>query len=155
MKNETIQKIVEPFVKVESAIAQTTEDMKTKNIRWIMWVLAMAMTTGISAQKTVLKAFDKMKETAILINVARGPVVDEQDLYDALTQGKIAAAGLDVLVQEPIAASNPLGKIKDSTKLIITPHMAWGSHEARLRCAREAYENIKAFCLGKERNIVV
>lgn len=101
------------------------------------------------------QAFDKMKETAILINVARGPVVDEQDLYDALTQGKIAAAGLDVLVQEPIATFNPLGKIKDSTKLIITPHMAWGSHEARLRCAREAYENIKAFCLGKERNIVV
>jgi glycerate dehydrogenase len=101
------------------------------------------------------EALNKMKKTAILINVARGPVVDEQALYDALVEGKIAAAGLDVLCKEPIAADNPLGKIKDSTKLLITPHMAWGSHEARERCAREVYENIKSFIKGEERNIVV
>ena len=96
-----------------------------------------------------------MKKTAILINVARGPVVDEQALYDALVNGTIAAAGLDVLVKEPIAADNPLGKIKDSTKLLITPHMAWGSHEARERCAKEVYQNIESFLNGKERNIVI
>jgi glycerate dehydrogenase len=101
------------------------------------------------------EALDKMKETAILINVARGPVVDEQALYDALVNNKIAAAGLDVLSKEPIAADNPLGKIKDSTKLLITPHMAWGSHEARERCAREVYQNIKSFIAGEERNVVV
>lgn len=101
------------------------------------------------------EAFDKMKETAILLNLARGPVVDEQALFDALMQNKIAAAGLDVLEKEPIAADNPLGKIKDSTKLLITPHMAWGSREARLRCAKEAFENIKAFIMGEERNVVV
>jgi glycerate dehydrogenase len=101
------------------------------------------------------EALDKMKKTAILINVARGPVVDEQALYEALVEGKIAAAGLDVLCKEPIAADNPLGKIKDSTKLLITPHMAWGSHEARERCAREVYENIKSFIKGEERNIIV
>lgn len=101
------------------------------------------------------QAFDKMKQSAILINVARGPVVDEQALYDALVNDKIAAAGLDVLVNEPIAADNPLGKIKDSTKLMITPHMAWASREARARCAREVYENIKSFAAGKERNVVV
>lgn len=100
-------------------------------------------------------ALGKMKKTAILINVARGPVVDEQALYDALTTGQIAAAGLDVLVQEPISADNPLNKIKDSTRLLITPHMAWGSHEARDRCARGVYENIKSFLAGKERNVVV
>ncbi|MDE6914921.1 MAG: D-2-hydroxyacid dehydrogenase [Lachnospiraceae bacterium] len=100
-------------------------------------------------------ALAKMKKTAILINVARGPVVDEQALYDALENGTIAAAGLDVLVKEPIAADNPLGKIKDSTKLLITPHMAWGSHEARERCAKEVYQNIESFLNGKERNIVV
>jgi glycerate dehydrogenase len=100
-------------------------------------------------------ALDKMKKTAILINVARGPVVDEEALYDALVNGKIAAAGLDVLCKEPIAADNPLGKIKDSTKLLITPHMAWGSHEARERCAREVYENIKSFNKGESRNVVV
>ncbi len=101
------------------------------------------------------QAFARMKKTAILINVARGPVVDEQALYDALTTGKIAAAGLDVLVKEPIAEDNPLAKIQDSTKLIITPHMAWGSHEARSRCAKEVYLNIKSFLAGQERNIIV
>jgi glycerate dehydrogenase len=100
------------------------------------------------------KALDMMKETAILINVARGPIVDEQALYEALIGGKIAAAGLDVLCKEPIAPDNPLGKIKDSTKLLITPHLAWGSHEARERCAREVYENIKSYIKGEERNIV-
>lgn len=101
------------------------------------------------------EAFAKMKKTAILINVARGPVVDEQALYDALTTGQIAAAGLDVLVKEPIAADNPLTKIQDSTKLIITPHMAWGSHEARSRCAREVYLNIKSYLAGEKRNVVI
>jgi glycerate dehydrogenase len=80
--------------------------------------------------------------------------VDEQALYDALVGGKIAAAGLDVLCKEPIAGDNPLAQIKDSTKLLITPHMAWGSHEARERCAREVYENIKSFIAGEERNVV-
>ena len=95
-----------------------------------------------------------MKKTAILLNVARGPVVDEQALYDALTTGQIAAAGLDVLVKEPITADNPLARIKDSTKLLITPHMAWASREARTRCAREVYLNIKSFLAGEKRNII-
>lgn len=100
------------------------------------------------------EALAKMKKTAILLNVARGPVVDEQALYDALTTGQIAAAGLDVLVKEPITADNPLAKIKDSTKLLITPHMAWASREARIRCAREVYLNIKSFLAGEKRNII-
>ena len=73
-----------------------------------------------------------MKSSAILINVARGPVVNDQDLYDALVKGKIAAAGLDVLGKEPMEKTNPLGKILDSRKLLITPHMAWASVESRL-----------------------
>lgn len=101
------------------------------------------------------EAFSKMKKSAILINVARGPVVDEQALYEALTTGQIAAAGLDVLCKEPIAADNPLANIQDSTKLIITPHMAWGSHEARSRCAKEVYQNIKSFLAGEARNVIV
>lgn len=100
------------------------------------------------------EALAKMKKTAILLNVARGPVVDEQALYDALTTGQIAAAGLDVLVKEPITADNPLARIKDSTKLLITPHMAWASREARIRCAREVYLNIKSFLAGEKRNII-
>lgn len=101
------------------------------------------------------EAFAKMKRSAILINVARGPVVDEQALYEALVSGQIAAAGLDVLEKEPILADNPLNRIQDSTKLFITPHMAWGSHEARSRCAKEVYYNIKSYLAGEERNVIV
>lgn len=99
-------------------------------------------------------AFDKMKETAILVNVARGPVVNTQDLYDALMEGKIAAAGLDVLEKEPMETTNPLGQIKDSTKLIITPHMSWASTESRIRLVEEVAKNIEAFVAGEDRNIV-
>ena len=99
-------------------------------------------------------AFAKLKKTAILINVARGPVVDTQALYDALTEDRIAAAGLDVLEKEPIAADNPLGRIQDSTKLVITPHMSWASTESRTRLVAEVALNIEAFLAGKSRNIV-
>lgn len=100
------------------------------------------------------EAFAKMKKTAILVNVARGPVVDTQALYEALMQEQIAAAGLDVLEKEPISKDNPLGSIKDSTKLIITPHMAWASVEARTRLVGEVMKNIQAFLDGEERNVV-
>lgn len=100
------------------------------------------------------EAFRKMKKSAVLINVARGPVVNGQDLYDALMAGEIAAAGLDVLEKEPMEKDNPLGKIKDSTKLIITPHMSWASTEARARLVGEVVKNIQAFTDGQDRNIV-
>lgn len=99
-------------------------------------------------------AFDKMKKSAILINAARGPVVNNQDLYQALTDEKIMAAGLDVLEKEPLEPSNPLSLIKDSTKLIITPHMSWASLESRTRMIAEIEKNIEAFLAGKDRNIV-
>lgn len=99
-------------------------------------------------------AMKKMKKTAILLNVARGSVVNNKDLYRALTEDEIYAAGLDVLEQEPIGQDNPLGKIKDSKRLIITPHMAWASTEARTRLATEVYKNIEAFLKGEKRNIV-
>ena len=99
-------------------------------------------------------AFEKMKKTAILVNVARGPVVDTQALYDALIYNEIAAAGLDVLEKEPMTKDNPLGKIQDSTKLIITPHMSWASIESRTRLVEEVYKNIEAFLNGENRNVV-
>ena len=99
-------------------------------------------------------ALSKMKETAILVNVARGPVVDTQALYDALITNQIAGAGLDVLEQEPMAGDNPLAQIKDSTKLIITPHMAWASFESRTHLVEEVVQNIEAFLAGENRNVV-
>ena len=101
-----------------------------------------------------MAALKKMKSTAILVNVARGPVIVDEDLTVALEQGIIAGAGLDVLTREPMTKDNPLHRIKDSRKLIITPHMAWASVEARQRCADEIYLNIKAFLNGEERNRV-
>lgn len=100
------------------------------------------------------EAFRKMKSSAVLVNVARGPVVNDEDLYEALEEGLIAGAGLDVLGKEPMEKTNPLGKIKDSRKLIITPHMAWASVESRTRCLKEVYENIAAYQRGEKRNRV-
>lgn len=101
-----------------------------------------------------LDALKKMKKNAILINVARGPVVNDEDLYTALTEGYIAGAGLDVTSTEPMKDSNPLSRIMDSNKLIITPHLAWASDEARNRCVSETCKNIEAFLKGEDRNIV-
>ena len=78
-------------------------------------------------------AFKKMKKSAIFLNLGRGPIVDEQALTDAIINDEIMAAGLDVLDVEPMSIENPLRKIKDSEKLIITPHIAWASIEARTR----------------------
>ena len=99
-------------------------------------------------------ALGKMKTTAILINVARGRVVDNTALWEALVNGEIAAAGLDVVENEPLEPENPLSRLKDSNQLIITPHLAWASVEARTRCVSEAYKNIEAFLRGEYRNVV-
>ena len=101
------------------------------------------------------EALSKMKKTAVLVNVARGSVVNGVDLYEALTQGSIAAAGLDVFEEEPISVNHPLYQMKDSNKLIITPHMAWASVEARTRVVAEVYLNIDAFLKGESRNAVI
>lgn len=101
------------------------------------------------------EALSKMKKTSILINVARGPVVVDADLAKALEEGLIAGAGLDVTSTEPMKEANPLSKIMDSNKLIITPHLAWASIEARTRCVNETALNIESFLTGKIRNSVL
>ena len=99
-------------------------------------------------------ALHRMKNTAILVNVARGAVVDNLALYEALAAGEIAAAGLDVVDGEPLQTTNPLSLLKDSNRLIITPHLAWASVEARTRCVEEVAKNIEAFQRGELRNVV-
>lgn len=91
------------------------------------------------------EAFAKMKKTAVFLNVGRGPIVVEADLAEALKNGEIAAAGLDVLGKEPMMAENPLREIKDSGKLFITPHIAWASVEARTRLMDIILQQIKDY----------
>jgi len=95
-----------------------------------------------------------MKRSAILINTARGGLVDEQALADALRSGEIAGAGFDVLTQEPPVAGNPL-LAPDIPNLILTPHVAWASTEAMQILADQLIDNIDAYVAGAPRNIVV
>lgn len=99
--------------------------------------------------------FKKMKNTAYLINMGRGPIVNEADLAKAINEGEIAGAGLDVLTKEPMSADNSLLTIKDSNKLVITPHNAWATYEARVRLLDEIYNNLKSFINGEARNVVI
>lgn len=101
-----------------------------------------------------LEAFRQMKKTAIFINVARGGIVNEEDLCTALNTGEIAAAALDVLVREPMDPDSPLLKIQDSNRLLITPHIAWTATEARFRVVDEVVKNIGRFLEGDSTNRV-
>ncbi|KJF44633.1 D-2-hydroxyacid dehydrogenase [Draconibacterium sediminis] len=93
----------------------------------------------------------KMKPTAFLINTGRGPLINEQDLADALNNDKIAGASLDVLSVEPAQPENPLPKAKNC---FITPHIAWATLEARQRLMQIAVDNLKAFIDGQPINVV-
>lgn len=95
-----------------------------------------------------VEAFDAMKSTAFLINCARGGIVNEQALADALSQGKIAGAATDVLTVEPPKNGNVLLDV-DIPNLIITPHSAWGSVDARQRIVQQMVENVEAFRKGQ------
>ncbi len=94
------------------------------------------------------KAFDAMKHSAFLINCARGGIVNEQDLADALIAGKIAGAATDVLMVEPPKDGNVLLN-SEIPNLLITPHSAWGSVDARQRIVQQMVENVEAFKKGQ------
>ena len=103
--------------------------------------------TGLINKETIAK----MKDGVILINNARGQLIDEQDVADALNSGKIAAAGLDVVYSEPIKADNPLLKAKNC---LITPHISWAPIESRQRIMDCTVENVKGYLQGQLRNVV-
>lgn len=106
-----------------------------------------AETTGLVNSEFI----SKMKSNAIIINTARGPIIDENALADALNKGKIAGAAVDVLSCEPPKADNPLLSCKNC---IITPHIAWAGYETRIRLLDVVYSNLKAFLDGKPINVV-
>ena len=87
--------------------------------------------------------FKKMKRTAFLVNTGRGGIAVEADLARALDDGLIAGAGIDVYVKEPLPLDSPLMKLQHPERLLLSPHIAWYSTEARARLAHEMAENIK------------
>lgn len=96
-----------------------------------------------------------MKKSAIVINTARGAVADEKALADAIKSGSIGGLGVDVYSAEPFPESHPYTEILGYDNVIFTPHMAWGSYEARNRCVRIMAENIKAYFDGETKNRIV
>ncbi len=98
---------------------------------------------------------DMMKPDAILVNVARGAVVDERAVADAILEGRIGGVGIDVYSKEPFPTDHPYSEISEYDNVYLTPHMAWGSYEARVRCCEEIVLNIEAFLKGENRCRVV
>ena len=95
------------------------------------------------------------RRNCIFVNVARGAVTDEEALADALEEGRIAGLGVDVYSREPFPESHPFYRIKDRDNVCLTPHMAWGSYEARKRCLADIAESIRSFRAGGRRSRVV
>jgi glycerate dehydrogenase len=96
-----------------------------------------------------------MKPSACLINTARGALIDEPALIRALCNKRIAGAALDVITQEPPTADHPIVvAVKELNNLIVTPHTAWSTHEARQRLLAEVKANIEAFLRDEPRNLV-
>ena len=104
-------------------------------------------TQGIINKENIAK----MKDGVIIINNSRGPLIVEQDLYDALESGKVAAAAVDVVSTEPIKADNVLLKAKNC---IITPHISWATKEARERIMRTTADNVESLIKGAPQNVV-
>ena len=95
-----------------------------------------------------------MKPNAIFINVARGAVADEAALAEAILENRLGGLGVDVYTAEPFGKEHPFHSVLDRANVCLTPHMAWGSSEARRRCLAEVAENIRAFEKGERRNRV-
>ena len=96
-----------------------------------------------------------MKKTAVIVNVGRGSVIDEAALKKAIDDGTIGGAALDVYSEEPPKADSPIMSIRNKEKIVYTPHIAWGSVQARERCISMTADNIRAFIEGENLNDVI
>ncbi|HLT41395.1 MAG TPA: NAD(P)-dependent oxidoreductase, partial [Sphingobacteriaceae bacterium] len=137
-----------------------TDQSARKNFRWaeVSELLKESDVVSIHCPLTPetenlinKESLKTMKNSAFLINTARGPIVNESDLADALNNEVIAGAGIDVLSAEPPASDNPLFNTKNC---LITPHIAWATLESRARSIEIAVNNVSSFINGNPTNIV-
>lgn len=147
-------------MKVVAYSRTQTDQSHRKNFQWLSLEELLKTSDVVSIHcplfpeteglinKNTLKL---MKKSAFFINTSRGPIVNEQDLADALNSGLIAGAGLDVLSVEPPSANNPLLSAKNC---LITPHIAWATKEARTRLMEIVEHNLSSFLNGNPVNIV-
>lgn len=108
-------------------------------------------TRGIISRERIAM----MKKTAVLVNVARGAVIDESAAAEAVKNGKIGGLGVDVYSAEPMSKDSPYQAVLGCENVIFTPHMAWGAYEARMRCLNEIAKNIDSYIAGERRNRIV
>lgn len=158
---QKVADVAEVFgMNIISFSSHKSDQGKRKNFEWVELeelfkesdVLSLHCPLSPETKGIINKvSLSKMKKTAFFINTSRGPLVVEEDLAEALNNGTIAGAGLDVLSSEPPKVDNPLLTAK---KCIITPHIAWATKEARIRLMDVAVSNLKAFIDGMPVNKV-
>jgi len=158
---QAVANIAEAYnMKILACSGHETDQSHRKNFKWAtLDEIAenadfITFHTPLTPQTEKMLGADflsKCKKSAFVINTSRGPVVDEQALADALNEGRIAGAAVDVLSVEPARADNPLLTAKNC---IITPHIAWAGFETRQRLISVLKENFKAFAEGKPINVV-
>ncbi|MEN8192546.1 MAG: D-2-hydroxyacid dehydrogenase [Bacteroidota bacterium] len=146
---------MEILVYNRSVVNEPEEYIKQKsltNILELSDIVTLHLPLNDQSENMVtLKELSKMKNSAFLINTSRGPIVNENDLANALNSDMIAGAGLDVLSTEPPSVDNPLLNAKNC---FITPHIAWATQASRQRLMSIAVENVKAFVNGKPINVI-
>ena len=125
--------------------------MATINDAFAQALIKACRESGETEKMINRETIGQMKDGVILLNSSRGQLIDEEALAEALNQGKVSAAGLDVLSTEPPSPDNPLLKAQNC---IITPHIAWASREARARLMDIAAENLRAYLAGAPQNVV-
>lgn len=140
--------------------SRTKKDYARENLEWTSLDLLLKNADVVSLHCPLTdktrqiidkNAIEKMKQGALLLNTSRGPLLQDEAVADALNEGKLGGAAMDVLTQEPPKAENPLLSAKNC---IITPHIAWATKEARGRLMDIACANVKAFLAGKPQNVV-
>ncbi|WBW97023.1 D-2-hydroxyacid dehydrogenase [Oceanirhabdus sp. W0125-5] len=158
---EATSKIARAFgMKVISYTKSPNKELENENLKFVELDELYAQSDIISLHCPLFedtkgminkRSIETMKDGVILINTSRGGLIVENDLREALDCGKIRAAGLDVMIEEPPRNDNPLFSAKNC---IITPHIAWAPKEARERLMDIAVENVRAFINGDDMNVV-